>query len=311
MFNLIAIATVLNPAAIQVLPLKTVYGVNPIAMAPAPTGSKFVASLENATIRIMNAADRMVIRALNGHPQPAYAVAWSPNGKLIASGDESGRVFFWDAATGKKLKEVRTHTKGVQSLDFNGAGTILASTGKDDAIRFYDTKTYKEVKVVFGKGANLYGAKYVPGSNNLVVGTLDGGGVWTLANYAKVKVTGFGTDDKGVWDVDVLGKRGIAAQRNGTAVIWNIDSGQKIQTLKGHGDWVVSARFTPNGKHVVTSSSDSTVRIWDAYRFTCQATLDQQYMVGSPICITSDGKFLITARADNAMQVYSLVPPQK
>ncbi len=298
-------------STVKVTTIKTVVGVNPVAYAPAPKGSKFVASLENSTLRIINASDRMTIRTLVGHPQPAMAVAWSPNGKLIASGDESGRVFFWDASSGKKIREMRTHTKGVHTLCFNAAGTILLSTGKDDTLRFYFTSTGKEQKVVYGKGANLYGARFMAGSNKVILGTLDGGGTWLLSSFIRTKTLNASMNDKGVWDVDVFGGRAVSAQREGTAVLWNLSTGAKIQTLKGHLDWVTFARFSPNGKLVATSSTDQTVRVWDSFRAVSIAKLENQTPIGSPLCFTADGKFLITVANDNSMQVHSIAGTRK
>ncbi len=291
--------------------MKTVVGVNPVAFAAAPTGSKFVASLETSVIRIINAKDRMSVRTLSGHPQPAMAVAWSPNGKLIASGDESGRVFFWDAATGKKLKEMRTHTKGIHSLCFNATSTIVLSTGKDDTLRFYAAPSGKQLKVVYGKGANLYGAKYMSGSNNVILGTLDGGGTWLMTAYARTKTLNASANDKGVWDVDVFGGRAVSAQREGTAVVWDLKKGTKLQTLKGHMDWVTSVRYSPDGKLVATSSTDQTVRVWDAVRFQLIAKLEGQTPIGSPLCFTADGKFLITVANDNSMQIHTITRTKK
>src|ERR1700761_303302 len=34
--------------------------------------------------------------------------------------------------------------------------------------------------------------------------------------------------------------------------------------LEGHTDDVLSVGYSPNGKHVVSSSSDGTIRLWDA-----------------------------------------------
>ena len=37
-----------------------------------------------------------------------------------------------------------------------------------------------------------------------------------------------------------------------------------MRTLSGHTDWVNSAAYSPDGKHIVTASDDRTARIWDA-----------------------------------------------
>jgi len=34
--------------------------------------------------------------------------------------------------------------------------------------------------------------------------------------------------------------------------------------LTGHSKWVNSVAYSPDGKHIVSGSGDTTVRIWDA-----------------------------------------------
>ena len=40
--------------------------------------------------------------------------------------------------------------------------------------------------------------------------------------------------------------------------------GEQECTLTGHSNYVTSVAYSPDGKHIVTGSSDNTVKVWDA-----------------------------------------------
>ena len=56
----------------------------------------------------------------------------------------------------------------------------------------------------------------------------------------------------------------MTASEDETARIWDADSGAPLDTLRGHGDWVSSAAFSPDGERVGPRLYDGTARIWDA-----------------------------------------------
>jgi WD40 repeat protein len=49
-----------------------------------------------------------------------------------------------------------------------------------------------------------------------------------------------------------------------TARVWDAKTGEEITVLSGHALGVFSARFSPNGKRILTGSADTTARLWDA-----------------------------------------------
>lgn len=75
-----------------------------------------------------------------------------------------------------------------------------------------------------------------------------------------------------------------------------------VGTLSGHGSWVLGVSFCPDNTHFVSSSSDKTVKVWDAGSRQCVQTFyehnDQVWGVkynatGSKIVSVSDDKSII------------------
>ncbi|MEL7357878.1 MAG: AAA-like domain-containing protein [Cyanobacteria bacterium J06560_6] len=71
--------------------------------------------------------------------------------------------------------------------------------------------------------------------------------------------------EKGVRDSDFSpdGQRVVTASIDGTARIWDVQTGQPLVTLRGHKKGLLHVEFSPDGKRVVTASIDGTARIWD------------------------------------------------
>jgi WD40 repeat protein len=71
-----------------------------------------------------------------------------------------------------------------------------------------------------------------------------------------------------------------------------------------HGDTVDSAHFSPDGKRVVTASSDHTARIWDAY--TGKAVGEAMRHRGEILSasFSPDGKRVVTASIDHTARIW-------
>ena len=48
--------------------------------------------------------------------------------------------------------------------------------------------------------------------------------------------------------------------------IWDARTGELLETLRGHKNWVYSVAFTPDGRGLVSGSRDKTLKYWDVSR---------------------------------------------
>jgi platelet-activating factor acetylhydrolase IB subunit alpha len=55
--------------------------------------------------------------------------------------------------------------------------------------------------------------------------------------------------------------------------LWDHESGEYIRTLKGHTNTIHSLAFTPTGSHLVSTSSDLSIKLWDFTTYACVRTL--------------------------------------
>lgn len=76
--------------------------------------------------------------------------------------------------------------------------------------------------------------------------------------------------------------------------------------MKGHNFAVLWAAFAPDGRSVTTTSSDGTLKIWNAKTGVCDRTLLGQ----KPVYLASfatDGSTFVTASGDDTAKICDLV----
>ena len=90
------------------------------------------------------------------------------------------------------------------------------------------------------------------------------------------------------------------------------DSCHKIGILKGHSEWVNSVAISPDGKSVVSGSSDGTICIWDVKTTDGIPTLEQrQVLLGdhgwvNSVAFSPDGRFVVSGYNDNTIQLWDV-----
>jgi len=81
-----------------------------------------------------------------------------------------------------------------------------------------------------------------------------------------------------------------------------VDAAQAV--LIGHEGAILSARFSPDGRRIVTSSADNTARVWAADSGRLLSVLAGQISILSDATFSDDGRRLLTTSFDNTIRVW-------
>jgi WD40 repeat protein len=223
------------------------------------------------------------------------SVAFHPNGRQLAAGTDSGELWFW-SLDGGPPRAIQAHHARPQMV-FSRDGERLLTVAIDGSIRAFAARTREPL-----------------GSAQVALGTIDAVAPHPTARRAALAGKG------GLLIEDVssgehlevirppLSLSAIAVNASGTEMALGTPSGSIVvvslrdgsfRLMHGHTADVESVAFSPDGRSLVSVSSDKTARIWDLPSRRCQRVLDHPEKLHS-VAFRPDGRAFATA-GDNGM----------
>ncbi|GAA6021096.1 hypothetical protein JCM11491_004414 [Sporobolomyces phaffii] len=274
------------------------------------------------------------------HDSVVCCVRFSPDGKILATGCNRNTTLY-DTKTGAKISVLFDESSGVnndnyiRSASFSPDGKYLATGSEDRVVRIWNLAQKRIAQVFQGHKSEIYSLAFSPDGRRLVSGSGDktarmwdletGACLYTLA-IEDITIAENGPVDAGVTSV-VLSPDGkfLAAGSLDTVVrIWDAETGQLVDKLKGHKDSVYSVAFSPDGKFVVSGSLDKTLKMWDMA--SLRSTLASQQGKDVPVgeggktnCLTTlqghkdyvlsvdispDGAWIVSGSKDRGVQFW-------
>jgi WD40 repeat protein len=83
-------------------------------------------------------------------------------------------------------------------------------------------------------------------------------------------------------------------------------TGETKTTLQGHTGWVNAVAVTPDGRHVVSGSSDNTLCVWDLATGETKTMLQGHTSLVNAVAVTPDGRHVVSGSWDNTLRVWDL-----
>jgi WD40 repeat protein len=172
-------------------------------------------------------------------------VAYLPGGKQLVTGSYDGVVKVWTVGEAQLVRAFPAHADGVTCLAPRPDGAALASGGLDGQVRLWD----------LGSGAQVSAQAAHPGGVTALAWTPDGSELLSAGSSGLVRRWRGGSEvgqlkghTRAVHAVRVAagGARIATGSWDGTVRLWT-PGGAEQARLDGHGGWLESLDFSPDG----------------------------------------------------------------
>ena len=277
-------------------------------------------------IRIWSAQDGQLLRELAGHTDGVPTLSFSPTGELLASGGKDKTVRLWDPTTGREVHTLSGHRGVVNVVAFSPDGRVVASGGGrvdwkkwqgddhpiDKTIKLWDAAAGREIRTLTGSSGEIVSLAFSPDGRWLASGAgpirhSERGGdpydnvirLWDAATGSvarELQTAQHAYQFTSGWNVAFNRDGSLLAAASGIVQLWEMPSGRQVRILRPPTP-AVGARFSPDGRWVLTIGGDGAVRVWDVRTGEMVATLVSLTRGNEWLAVSPDGLFDGSPRA--------------
>jgi WD40 repeat protein len=85
-----------------------------------------------------------------------------------------------------------------------------------------------------------------------------------------------------------------------TVKVWELESGRLLRSLEGHTHGVWAVAVSPDGRFIVSGSSDGTVKVWELESGRLLRSLEGHTGGVWAVAISPDGRFIVSGSSMTA-----------
>ncbi len=199
-------------------------------------GSKFAITCKNRKIQIWHEGDSTTRSFFSGYGGVPYSVAFMQDNKTLIGGNWGGTgKLFWDINR-REVERIlppsdkRSSLGGCMTLSPDDQLLAIDTGGND--IQIWNIESEVLVTELTGHEKDIYSLTFSPTSEYLVSGgTRDELYVWDITRWRKQHTLIGHTSSIEAIAFHPDGKRFVTSSRDGTALLWNVETGEQISPL--------------------------------------------------------------------------------
>lgn len=278
------------------------------SVAFAPSGYHILSVSSDNSLRLWDVQSGQEIKSFNSSDK-VFTATFSPDGKYVVSSASNNMLIIFDALSGKKIKTFSGHTDFISSAVFTPDGKNIVSGSNDKTIRIWDVSLGKELQKFTVQNTGVKNVSVSPDGQYIVSCGFDNGErrtnmkLWSISTGKEIlEYMGYSAESSASFSPD---SKFVLSCGGRAAAAWLINKEIYDRNFV-HTDTINSVRFSPDGKKIVTGSSDRTIRLWD---FASQKELS--VFRGHTAAVTSvafspDGRQIISGSMDNTIRLWDV-----
>ena len=290
--------------------LKTITGhTNQIwSLSYHPDGRRIATGSDDQTVRIWDINDGKCLEIIQGYTNSIKSVQFTPNGKKLVSAHQDCTVKIWDVFSHQHLCTLKGHDSPVLSVGLHPDGKLIASGSEDGTIKIWDIDKNKCLYSLSEHAADIWGISFSPDGQFFASGSYDKTiKIWRLDQKICIH-TLKGYDDK-IGAVTFNPGSSLLATAGESAVeIWDVASGKCVYILeeKEHKGRVKSVAFSPDGKLLVSGSTDKNIKIWDLSKRQLIRNLTGHDASVVSVALSPDGEKIVSSACEGTIRIWNL-----
>jgi WD40 repeat protein len=275
------------------------HGARVAVVALTADGSRLLSAGEDGLARLWRVRDGALLASV-AHGAPIRAAALSADGRVIVTGGgTTARTWTSTGAAGHILR----HDGAVTSLALSVDGGRIVTGSADDNARLWVVRTGEELRLLRGHTESIVSVAFSRDGARVATASTDTTArVWETSSGEFQVLEGHPEALTSIrFSPD--GKRVVTASIDGQVRNWPVVGGQESVVFRGHGSLVADARFSLNGRWVVTSGPSA------AGLFFAESG-DRIYFLrghGAPLTgalFTRGNRRILTAGTDGTVRTY-------
>ena len=208
---------------------------------------------------------------LTGHGAEVYSCKFSPNGSILATAGFDKSILLWSvypSCTNYAL--LKGHTNAILDLSFSSDGSKLYSCSADKSLCIWDLESGKRLKKYKGHTSVINSLDSSRRGTDLIVTSSDDGclKLWDLRHKSSVSTLDLVHPLPSVSFNETSDKCYVGSLSNSILTIdLRTNQPDSNQQLEGHTDTVTGLSLSHDGSYLLSTSLDSSLRIWDTRPF--------------------------------------------